>query len=144
MAMRIVRHADAGRDDNPDGDRDSAGAVRLARIGQPGQSGDILSGCDVGPDGHLLSVAELQVAYREFYARKHATEADESIAPGDTKPADLPGTEPATSEAGATGSPSPNVETANPAPMAAGDTEISPAALALAEALNKRAQARSA
>jgi hypothetical protein len=44
--------------------------MSLSEVGVPGQCVDVLNGGDVAPDGRLLSVAEIQQAFRELRARK--------------------------------------------------------------------------
>jgi hypothetical protein len=44
--------------------------MSLSEVGVPGQRVDVLNGGDVAPDGRLLSVAEIQQAFRELRARK--------------------------------------------------------------------------
>ena len=44
--------------------------MSLSEVGMPGQQIDVLNGGDVAPDGRLLSVAEIQQAFRELRARK--------------------------------------------------------------------------
>jgi hypothetical protein len=43
--------------------------MSLSEVGVPGQRVDVLNGGDVAPDGRLLSVAEIQEAFRELRAR---------------------------------------------------------------------------
>jgi hypothetical protein len=47
----------------------------LSEVGLPGQRVDVLNNGDVAPDGRLLSVAEIQQAFRELRARKPAEAA---------------------------------------------------------------------
>ena len=44
--------------------------MSLSEVGVPGQRVDVLNGGDVAPDGRLLSVAEIQQAFRELRARQ--------------------------------------------------------------------------
>ena len=44
--------------------------MSLSEVGVPGRRVDVLNGGDVAPDGRLLSVAEIQQAFRELRARK--------------------------------------------------------------------------
>src|SRR5258705_9110159 len=44
--------------------------MSVSEVGVPGQRVDVLNGGDVAPDGRLLSVAEIQQAFRELRARK--------------------------------------------------------------------------
>src|SRR3954465_4696067 len=44
--------------------------MSLSGVGVPGQRVDVLNGGDVAPDGRLLSVAEIQQAFRELRVRK--------------------------------------------------------------------------
>lgn len=44
--------------------------MSLSEVGVPGQRVDVLNGGDVAPGGRLLSVAEIQQAFRELRARK--------------------------------------------------------------------------
>ena len=46
--------------------------MSLSEVGVPGQRVDVLSGGDVDPSGRLLSVAEIQQAFRELRARTSA------------------------------------------------------------------------
>lgn len=48
----------------------SAGLVTLAEVGLAGQDIDVLHGGDVDPTGRLLSVTEIQQAFRELRARR--------------------------------------------------------------------------
>ncbi len=43
--------------------------MSLSEVGMPGQQVDVLNGGDVAPDGRLLSVAEIQQAFRDLRAR---------------------------------------------------------------------------
>jgi hypothetical protein len=47
--------------------------MSLSEVGTPGQKIDVLHGGDVDPSGRLLSVAEIQQAFRELLARPPAT-----------------------------------------------------------------------
>ncbi|PZS24198.1 MAG: hypothetical protein DLM61_22815 [Pseudonocardiales bacterium] len=49
--------------------------MSLSEVGVPGQRVDVLNGGDVAPDGRLLSVAEIQQAFRELRARKPSEQA---------------------------------------------------------------------
>lgn len=49
--------------------------MTLAEIGLVGQRVDVLNGGDVAPDGRLLSVAEIQQAFRELVTRKTGSAA---------------------------------------------------------------------
>jgi len=49
--------------------------MSLSEVGVPGQRVDVLNGGDVAPDGRLLSVAEIQQAFRELRARTHSEAA---------------------------------------------------------------------
>jgi hypothetical protein len=51
--------------------------MSLSEVGVPGQRVDVLNGGDVAPDGRLLSVAEIQQAYRELRARKPSEAASQ-------------------------------------------------------------------
>jgi hypothetical protein len=73
--------------------------MSLSEVGVPGQRVDVLNGGDVAPDGRLLSVAEIQQAFRELRARK-PSEAASALAPEQEIGTDLPsvparGSEPA-------------------------------------------------
>jgi hypothetical protein len=52
--------------------------MSLSEIGIPAQRVDVLNGGDVAPDGRLLSVAEIQQAFRELRARKPSGAASAS------------------------------------------------------------------
>lgn len=54
--------------------------MSLSEVGVPGQRVDVLNGGDVAPDGRLLSVAEIQQAFRELRVRK-PSEAATLLAP---------------------------------------------------------------
>jgi hypothetical protein len=56
--------------------------MSLSDIGLPGQQIDVLNGGDVDPSGRLLSVAEIQQAFRELRRR-----CDQTSTPTDTQPA---------------------------------------------------------
>ena len=69
--------------------------MKLSEIGVPGQFVDVLNGGDVGPDGRLLSVAELQQGFRKLLTdlraqpREMAPESDAfSTAGTDSAPVD--------------------------------------------------------
>ena len=47
--------------------------MSLSEVGTPGQKIDVLHGGDVDPSGRLLSVAEIQQAFRELLARPPST-----------------------------------------------------------------------
>jgi hypothetical protein len=59
--------------------------MSLSQVGLPGQRVDVLNGGDVDPDGRLLSVAEIQQAFRELRARKAVPGA--SAGPAEDPPA---------------------------------------------------------
>lgn len=52
--------------------------MTLSEIGLPGQQVDVLNGGDVDPDGRLLSVAEVQEAFRQIRARQPGRRAVEA------------------------------------------------------------------
>src|SRR4051812_49708887 len=54
--------------------------MSLSEVGGPGQRVDVLNGGDVAPDGRLLSVAEIQQAFRELRAGT-PSEAASPLAP---------------------------------------------------------------
>jgi len=54
--------------------------MSLSEVGVPGQRVEVINGGDVVPDGRLLSVAEIQLAFRELRARK-PSEAAALLAP---------------------------------------------------------------
>lgn len=64
--------------------------MSLSDVGVPGQRVDVLNGGDVAPDGRLLSVAEIQQAFRELRARK-PSEAASALAPEQEHAAAAPG-----------------------------------------------------
>lgn len=55
--------------------------MSLSDVGVSGQRVDVLSGGDVDPSGRLLSVAEIQQAFRELRARSTAANADAKSSP---------------------------------------------------------------
>ena len=57
--------------------------MSLSQVGLSGQRVDVLVGGDVAPDGRLLSVAEIQEAFRELKARKNSEAVN---APAPPKP----------------------------------------------------------
>src|SRR5450755_1146887 len=55
--------------------------MSLSEVGVPGQRVDVLNGGDVALDGRLLSVAEIQQAFRELRARAAGCEARTVVLP---------------------------------------------------------------
>lgn len=64
--------------------------MTLSEIGLPGQQVDVLNGGDVDPEGRLLSVAEVQEAFRQIRERqaRRRQEASTSAATADEGPPD--------------------------------------------------------
>ena len=60
---------------------DRAVGVSLSEVGRTGQRVDVVHGGDVAPDGRLLSVAEIQQAFRELRARAVGCEARTVVLP---------------------------------------------------------------
>jgi hypothetical protein len=54
--------------------------VTLSEVGRSGQTVDVLNGGDVAPDGRLMSVAEIQQAFRTLKARRGAIPEQEERA----------------------------------------------------------------